>query len=210
LLNNGSEVNYEVWNAGVPGYDMLEIVVYLKKLMVYDPDLVVYGLYQNDLPGNPSFTFNKEDFYDKSPIIKFFDSTNLHKLKVYQFVRKNIYFYKKNQVHKQFEHKSQLIMQEVSEHPLADIKNITSNNLIVLNIPNLIKEIPYDAPIILELKYVPDLKVIPILEEYESLGPNWDNVLKLVDRDLVHPTKEGHALIAKRLYKEILNTNLYI
>lgn len=47
------EVNWEVWNLGVPGYATSQELALLHRVAGrYQPDLVVVGLFQNDLTGN--------------------------------------------------------------------------------------------------------------------------------------------------------------
>ena len=47
------EVEWQVWNLGVPGYATSQELAYLERVAErYQPDLVVVGFYQNDLTGN--------------------------------------------------------------------------------------------------------------------------------------------------------------
>jgi lysophospholipase L1-like esterase len=47
------DVNWEVWNLGVPGYNTSQELAYLQEAGPrYDPDLVIVGFYANDLVGN--------------------------------------------------------------------------------------------------------------------------------------------------------------
>ncbi|MGH9199652.1 MAG: SGNH/GDSL hydrolase family protein [Vicinamibacterales bacterium] len=47
------DVNWEVWNLSVPGYNTSQELAYLKEVGgPYDPDLVIVGFYENDLADN--------------------------------------------------------------------------------------------------------------------------------------------------------------
>ena len=47
------EIQWQVWNLGVPGYATSQELAYLQRVAAsYDPDLVVVGFYENDLTGN--------------------------------------------------------------------------------------------------------------------------------------------------------------
>ena len=47
------DVNWEVWNLGVPGYNTRQELAYLEAVgQRYAPDLVVVGFYPNDYPNN--------------------------------------------------------------------------------------------------------------------------------------------------------------
>jgi len=47
------DINWEVWNLGVPGYNTRQELVYLEEIgPSAQPDLVVVGFYPNDLSGN--------------------------------------------------------------------------------------------------------------------------------------------------------------
>lgn len=47
------DVEWQVWNLGVPGYATSQELAYLERVADrYQPDLVVVGFYQNDLTGN--------------------------------------------------------------------------------------------------------------------------------------------------------------
>lgn len=47
------DVDWEVWNAGVPGYNTSQELAHLRDLgPVVDPDLVIVGFFDNDLSGN--------------------------------------------------------------------------------------------------------------------------------------------------------------
>lgn len=47
------EVNWQVWNLGVPGYNTAQELAYLRQVGErYRPDLVVVGFFENDLIGN--------------------------------------------------------------------------------------------------------------------------------------------------------------
>ena len=47
------DMNWQVWNLGVPGYATSQELAYLERVGGrYDPDLVIVGFYQNDLTGN--------------------------------------------------------------------------------------------------------------------------------------------------------------
>ncbi len=47
------EIEWQVWNLGVPGYATSQELAYLERVGTqYRPDLVIVGFYQNDLAGN--------------------------------------------------------------------------------------------------------------------------------------------------------------
>jgi len=47
------DVNWEVWNLGVPGYNTTQELKYLERVgPTYQPDLVIVGFYENDLSDN--------------------------------------------------------------------------------------------------------------------------------------------------------------
>jgi lysophospholipase L1-like esterase len=47
------EIEWQVWNLGVPGYATSQELAYLERVGArYDPDLVIVGFYENDLTGN--------------------------------------------------------------------------------------------------------------------------------------------------------------
>lgn len=47
------QVDWQVWNLGVPGYATSQELAYLERIgSRYDPDLIIVGFYPNDLTGN--------------------------------------------------------------------------------------------------------------------------------------------------------------
>jgi hypothetical protein len=71
-LWNG-DVDWQVWNLGVPGYDMVLSLRTLEELGPgYDPDLVIVGFYENDLgawmfdaPSRPAWVLHVQSFFKR-------------------------------------------------------------------------------------------------------------------------------------------------
>jgi hypothetical protein len=62
LQSRGGDVNYEVLNFGVPGYNSrLEVELFRKEGLVYRPDIVVVGWVENDY-SLPCFLLQKQNF----------------------------------------------------------------------------------------------------------------------------------------------------
>jgi len=68
-----SDVDWQLWNLGVPGYDMVLSLRTLEELgPEYDPDLVIVGFYENDLgawmfdaPSRPPWALHLQSFFKR-------------------------------------------------------------------------------------------------------------------------------------------------
>jgi lysophospholipase L1-like esterase len=203
LLNNNSEVEFEVINAGVGNYNSLNELATLKKLMDIDPDLIVLGFYINDIeqPKYPSKmghllkskSYSYAFFMDKIININYGTRTNYEEY--YSSLYENIALKKSLKT-------TLLEMIETAEN-----ESIT---LVFLNIPEFHNFEDYafenvntfiEKDIIAQSSVI-YINLLPVFQE-QKLPPSelW------VSLEDPHPNSIAHAIIANTAYKEISKIN---
>jgi len=215
LLNNNSMYkNFEVINIGICGYNLFQIYEVFKEVLKYQPDIIIYGIMDNDLdfintvknkgghyiivsyrdeiPYVISFPFNK--FFLKNS--KFWRSINKVLIKVPAF-RENIKYYKSNL--------------EDSKKVLKDMYLMSYENNIsfyIFLIPNMgggssicdyskvYDEIPLFKEDFVYYNFPADLR------HYTNNNCSKISIENSEDPSLNgHPTSEGHQLFAQLLYQ---------
>ncbi len=205
LKKNNPDV--EVWNAGIAAYNAYQENILLKKLINYEPDMIVIGFFQNDVSYPVSFMFGQEIFWKKHRVIAKLDKTAVSKLGFYRLIRKKMYDAEERKEISLYNEKYD-VNRSVNEKAFTDmIKLCDDRNIpvIMLNIPYLLKTGTLSPP---EQEFISKFRenytVIDILPEYKKAGDEWYKTLTLQKDDDKHPNREGHELIAERLYKEII------
>ncbi len=206
-LNNNSEINYEVWNAGVSCYNSVENYLQLKKLLTYEPDMIILGFVNNDISDPSCFVFDKESFINNNLMIKMIEHTFLRRINLTNLIIKNIYNYQKKKAIIKFD---KLISNDyVQENKNAFFKmlNLTEQkniSLIILNIPSMKEPYysSYQQEIINSSKKL-NKTMIDIYQVYQQEGIYWQGSLRQVNEDYLHPNEKGHKLIAERIFQEL-------
>jgi len=212
MLNNNSQMGYkfELWNAGVCGYEVNQYANYLKfKGMQYNPDMVIVGLCLNDfnIRGTLITYKDKEGF-----VGYYYSGYGLQRiLPINNFFFRRLYFYRflyvtlDNFLMKA--DKEKFIDERIRTGTtcLREIKNLCNSH----NIQLLAAIFPYLKPV---EEYDPEeyknmLQVLRGLGidfiDFHSFFPKDKESLERLRNfkdDYVHPSKEGHEIAAKALF----------
>lgn len=217
-LNNnfslGTKYKFEIWNAGCPSYDVRRYYLYLKhKGLNYKPDMVIIYLFMND------FYLNISVYYKNQAGITeyYFPITEIsNRYNVSPFLMKHLYLYRfvilRLDSYLLGKKKPKVIdqMEEDGTYYLQMIKDICESNRIQL----VIVIFPYLKPIDeykdwqlsayrTICKVTKDLE-INYLNLYEHLPTKDLYALRENKEDEMHPSLEGHRLIAKIIYDYLL------
>jgi len=208
MLNKNSSYFYEVWNAGVSCYNSYEELTELKRLIKYEPDIIIYGFFQNDLK-NSCFVFDKETFFKEHKLLNYLDKSILGRISIYKLIQKNIY--NNDQRKKQSLFNNKKINPEQNKQALFDMINITKERkiqFIILNIPFI--HIKYysekEEELINQIKENNETIVIDIIDSYKLAGKEWYKILRALSTDDSHPNNLGHELIANATYEKLSET----
>jgi len=213
-LNSNSlldtKYKFEIWNSGCPSYDVRRYYLYLKdRGLNYKPDMVAIYLFMND------FYLNINVYYkNQAGIIEYyFPITEISKrYNVSPFLMKHSYLYRfvilRLNSFLLAKKKPKVIyqMEEDGRYYLQMIKDICERN----KIPLFIVIFPYLKPIdeyrdcqVSEYrticKVTKDLK-INYLNLYEHLPTKDLYALRENKEDEIHPSREGHRIIANIIY----------
>ncbi|MBT3408360.1 SGNH/GDSL hydrolase family protein [archaeon] len=234
-LNYQSDKNFEVINAGVSAYNIIQYYISLKnKLMVYDPDLVILNFYQNDyIPinflkkyKNFNQTYNAGGNYKREEIL----AQNLagffpFPFKWNYFLLKNFAFYRFLNI------KSYNIASKInSDYYIPDaytylngIEPVKENKQALLDIIELSKKEKFDLIIVVHpnlekednndkwIRTVPVQKYdVPTLDLYDHyISKNVSPVeLKRVPQDFIHPNVRGNKIIGEAIYDFLIYEDL--
>jgi len=218
FLNNGSllhsKYKYEIWNAGVPSYDLRRYYLYLKyRGLNFKPDMTIIFLFMNDLQPDLSIYYKTKDgaiaySFPLSEISQRY-IVNPFLMKhsfLYRFVvlRLNAYLLDKKKRQQGVDPQ-----EESGRYYLRMIKEVCEKN----KMPLFIVIFPYLKP----LREYQDYQI----EEYKSIcrvmkdsGIDYLNLYEaltgtdlysLRDRkeDEIHPSRKGHYIIAKLIYDHL-------
>lgn len=220
-LNNNPQLNlkykFEIWNAGVGGYDVHHYVLYLQhKGLDYKPDMIIIFLFLNDFCLNTSIYYKTKDgiteyHFPIREISKRYNANSffMKHSYLYRFVilRLDSYLLSKK--------KTQGInpVEENGRYYLGIIKRICQRN----SLPLFIVIFPYLKPLneykdwqmsqyLVICKVIKDLEIIH-LNLYNLYGQLLKENLPLTNRyeDDIHPSKEAHSIIAKKISNYILD-----
>lgn len=208
---------FEVWNSGVASYDVQRYALYLKyKGIKYNPDMVIIFFCMNDF-----YIYVNVLYKDKKGAVEYYFSTEeLFKrgIIVSPFFLRHSYLYRFLALKLNSYLLSLKKMQGINYHDeengryyLQMIKEICERNKISL----LVVIFPYLKPLdkyrIGEIdqyqninKVTKELK-LNYINLYEHLPEKDLYSLRNFKQDEVHPSREGHRLIAKIIYGYLLN-----
>jgi lysophospholipase L1-like esterase len=208
--------NFEIWNAGVTGYDVRRYALYLKyRGLKYEPDMVIIFFCLNDFSLNTSVFYKTRDgdlnyYFSISEISK--------KYNVNSFLMKHSYLYriiilKLNSYLLDMKKRKNIDPEaEVGRYYLQMIKEICESKripLFAVVFPLLMPMNEYNGYEIEQYKTIckvtKDLK-INYLDLYEYLPEAELYSLRMTEEDNIHPNREGFRLIAKVIYEYLLDS----
>lgn len=220
-LNNNSLLNtnykFEIWNAGVGGYDVRQCSIYLKhKGLDYQPDMIIIFLFMNDFEPNINIYYKTnngvtEYYFPVREISKIYTPN--------RFFMKHSYLYrfiilkfdsflaskKKNRDIDQKELNGRYYLKIINQ--ICQEKNIP---LFILIFPYLKPLTEYDDLQLSEYsiicKVVEELKIhhLNLYNLYEQLLKK-NYPMRYSEEDDIHPSKEVHRLIAKEVFNYLLD-----
>lgn len=218
-LNNNLELNkkykFEIWNAGVPSYGVKQYANYLRyKGIKYKPDMVLIFFWLNDFEINTNVYYKGESGFTQMD----FKVRELSKKYIpNQFLFRHSYLYR-FAIIKLENYLTEKIIQdrdpreEDGRFYLGIIKDICNKNGLplfgVIFCPLKEYENYQRKQQILISKVLHDLDMAYIdLDDYlpngtrDSLRNKYDSKNKV---DYIHPSKEGHKIIADIIYEHVL------
>jgi len=219
-LNNNPDLSsrykFEIWNAGVPSYDVRRYALYLQhKGLRYKPDTVLIFMFMND------FNLNINLYYkNKNNIVCSYDSPLREVSKIYNvnlFLMKHLYVYRfamlRVESYLSGKQKAQGIdpTEQNGTYYTEKIVEICKNN----NLPLLVAIFPYLKPLSeYDNGQKNGYKIINSV--VKSLASNYINLYDYIPesdlynlrhnkQDEIHPGPEGHALIGGIIYNYLLD-----
>lgn len=210
-LNSNLGHNFEVWNCGVGGYNIEQYVNYLKyKAIKYNPDLIMIGFCLNDFCRGIPVVYKTDNI--RNGLIEYYNPYSEANFLMNRFLFRHSYLYRFLMLTLE-----KFLIGGVAYGRIAEQENIGNLSL------RAIKEITNKKRILLVAIIFPYLKsineytdfekneyetMIKVLEELEidyiDLHPYFLNTniyqLSISPLDQVHPSKEGHKIVADVLY----------
>lgn len=221
-LNNNfllhSKYRFEIWNAGVPSYDVRRYYLFLKhKGLGYGSDMVIIFIFMNDFELNINIYYKtsngvSEYYFPMTEISKIYtvNSLLMRRSYLYRFIilRLDSYLLSKKKTPKVDP------PEEKGYYYLQMVKDICTKN----NIPLFLVIFPYLKPLS-EYKKYQNEQYQNINKVIRDLGINHLNLYEcLIGKDLyslrerkedeIHPSNEGHRLIAKIIYDYMINLKI--
>ena len=219
-LNSNSALNsrykFEIWNAGVGGYDVHHYYLYLKhKGLDYKPDMVIVFFCLNDFTTSTSIYYKNKDgiteyYFPTREVSKRYTVTPLlmRKSYLYRFLvlRLDSYLLGRKKI------LGTNPAEEDGRYYLQMIKEICDRHkirLFVVIFPYLKPLDEYDDYEIQEYKtickVIKELK-INYINLYERLPERDLYNLRNIKEDKIHPSQEGQHLVANIVYDYLLNS----
>ncbi len=216
-LNNNlprSRYKFEIWNAGVGGYDVRRYAAYLKyKGLKYNPDMVIVFLFMNDFNAETNiyyktgvstvYSFPLSKISKRYPISPFLMRYSY----LYRFIILRIDSCLLNKTKTQGSDPQE----ETGKYYLRLIKDMCESRkipLFVIIFPYLKPLDKYQGYQIEEYqaicKVTKELKM-NYLNLYESLPTSSLYSMKQTKEDEMHPNQEGHRIIARIIYNYLLD-----
>lgn len=213
---------FQVLNAGVRGYDVLRYAVYLKhRGLKYNPDTVITFLFMNDFELYMTIMYKNERGCDEY----YFSLKEIRKrgITASPFLMRHSYLYRfavlnlDSLLSRQAKAQGPKMQEEDGRHYLGVIKELCEKN----RIPLLVVIFPYLKPFNeykdwQKSEYWTIYRVVKELKvDYINLYELYDKLLKEhfhvrdIPNDEIHPSRELHQLIAKEIYKHLLDKYFY-
>lgn len=221
-LNNNSNLNkkykFEIWNAGVPSYDVRRYANYLKyKGMMYNPDMVLIFFWYNDLGINTCVYYKTEkgliecDFSIKE-LCKIY-TPNPFLLKhsyLYRFIvmRFETYLLKKKikRGTDPQEEGGKFYLNEIKE--LCQKKQIPLLGVLFCYLKPFSEYSVYDKRDYALMKKALGDSNINYIDLYNYLPEGKRYMLRDKKDDETHPSKEGHKIVAEVIYDYLLTNSI--
>ncbi len=213
LFRETKDKNFEVWKAGVPGYNLIQNCKAIRKKWInYDPDLVILGFCLNDFDTTPIITF------EENMVVAYFSDREIASLANSFLLRFSALYRAVFEIFMKFKSDS-LYGLEAHTKELIKIKSVLEEN----NIPFVLAIIPFaaeynDYPKRFKyhyniIKYVCEhsgIKYLDFVKAFEGSSPE---KLAFSSADHVHLNKKGNTAIANKLFNYLkdnyLTTNSY-
>jgi len=222
-LNSNSGLNskykFEIWNAGVPSYDVRRYALYLQhKGLRYKPDMVIIFICMNDFVVNENLYYKTKNglisYYFSLPKLSKIYSVNPLLMK-YSYLYRFIMLRIDNYLSSNKENPNIDLREENGKYYLSKIAEICREK----EIPLLAVIFPYFKPLNeysvyqkgeyriindvikdLKLKYINLYNYLPEKELYD---------LRYYRQDEIHPSPEGNALIADIIYNYLIKSSSF-
>lgn len=207
-LNKYYHKKIDVINLAFGGYELSDINVLIKtQVLGYNPNLIVYGYFQNDLQCSsliPTYL----------PYLRYRYSNNLiHRLRVYYLIEDKI-----QKIKDKLRIKYHLFGCEIDKKTaykkLDEIFNFTKNNnisLYIINFPYIKEDYPSDSFIKLYCKER-NCTYLDLREEFIERSVPYKQIRGYYkghpEGDSIHYNIDGHKLIADILYTDLSEKNL--
>ncbi|MCX5713910.1 MAG: SGNH/GDSL hydrolase family protein [Candidatus Omnitrophica bacterium] len=211
VLSQSRYKNFQIWNAGVTSYDVRRYAIYLENSGInYKPDIVLIFFCLNDFDLDINTYYKTKDGADRyyfpvSEVSKMYNvSPLLMKYShLYRFItlKLNSYLFSKKKTQKGIDP-----LEENGRHYLGKIKEICGRHKIPLFTVIFPYLMPFDEYSDYQKKeYQTICKVAKDLQvSYLNLRdylPEKDiKNLRMMNEDYMHPSREGHQIIASLIY----------
>ncbi len=225
MINERLELNYEVINAGVPGYTTLQLKRYLiSELFDYKPDILVVAVGWNDIIQSFRKKWTPQDTLNQESKFSF-----LGKAAVYRLMKKIIFKKKVIEIDKGVSDPRALLFFEKNLMEIAEKAKENNIRLILMEEPIAVSHKDFQKPDMVTTFFKAyekkEIKLrIETFQQYSEVMKKTAsaNNLPFIDsglslkchdkkeffHDLLHPTNEGNAIVAFNLVTELFKNSV--
>ena len=228
-LNSGSDIKYEVMNAGVSAYNLAQKYIFLdKKLIEYDPDLVLVNFVQDDYGPVNVLKYSKNGSEGSEPVSNKYELFSINMPRVFPVPKRlNIFLLKHSAFYRFLNLRIYNILSKTTpvQHPPEIYKLIGGNTnvdhnresidkfhelsesynfkLVFVSFPNLINDNSINDKWILTYpKKEYNITTIELYEPLNEIEVDFESI-RLAPNDYAHFNNKGHLIVGEILYNEL-------
>jgi len=229
-LNNNFDSEYEVMNAGVSAYNLVQKYIFLEtKLIEYKPDMVLVNFVQDDYGPTNVLKYSKDGSEGSKPVTNKYELFSVNMPSVFPVSKKiNMFLLRYSAFYRFINLRIYNMLSRIDpiKYPSEIYKLIGGNTnidynrdsigkfhslsqkhgfkLIIVSFPNLIKDSNVNDEWILtypESEYnITTIDLYPLIDEKDV---DWESI-RLAPDDYSHLNNKGHAIIGDVLYNALI------
>ena len=230
-LNYNSTLKYEVINAGVSGYNLIQKYIFLEnKLIKYEPDLVLINFVQDDYGGINVLKYSKNGSEGNQILKDNYELFSVNMPKIFPIPKKlNSFFLKHSAFYRFLNLRIYNILSKINpiNYPpeiykliggydymdynknainkfyyLSQEKNIP---IIIISFPNLVDDNTINDKWILTYPLNYNYTVIDLFPLFKDEKIDFESI-RLSSNDYAHFNEKGHKIVGDILYKELIKS----
>jgi lysophospholipase L1-like esterase len=214
LLNNNTDnISYEVVNAGVPGYNMQQVYQVYLDILLFRPDIIIYGIFDNDMGWKSVikhgiFGDKEAIYYDEIPYV-FYVPNNRYFLansKIWRSLNRiftHMFWEKIRYVSFETE-KSEKMLDNM--HFISQKNNISFYAVLIPHMNDFSQPCIYEDYLYSNISILrQDFVYFNFTADVNRMTQNNCSKISILNSSdkaaLSHPSPQGHRLFAELLYK---------